>query len=120
MAHCYLVDAGPTSSTAKVLERRVWVLLLVVEVQDQTTTAQGHIAGRVEWAKVLVGLATGLVPGFADYPSSTFVGTERMVVLVGEKGRVTRLSVDKVAVEEEEDMESELECSKRWVGGCQQ
>ena len=63
------------------------------------------------------GMATGLVPGFAAYPSSTFVGTERMVVLVVEKGGVTRLSVDRSAVESEVGVGSDRGWSKRWDGG---
>ena len=56
MAHWILLwDAGPTSSTAKVLER--WVelvvesVLQVVGVQGQTKTAQGHVVRREEWVE---------------------------------------------------------------------
>ena len=73
--------AGPTSSTAMVLERwvrlfvvavgRVRVLQVVVGDRGQTTTAQGLVAERVGWMEVSVREATGLVPEFADYPSST-------------------------------------------------
>ena len=62
-----------------------WVLQGVVGARGRTRTAQGHVAGRVGWVEVLVGVATGLVPGFTGYPSSTFVGTERVVVAVKEK-----------------------------------
>ena len=75
-AHCYLDDAGPTSSTAKVLERWVVlevvrVLLVVVGARGRTRMVQGHVAGRVELVEGSAERATGLVPGFADYPSST-------------------------------------------------
>ena len=98
MAHCYLVDAGPTSSTAKVLER--WVesvvesVLQVVGVQGQTKTAQGHVVRREEWVEGLEVVATGLVPGFAYQPGSTIVGSERVVLMVGRGDGKTRLSVD--------------------------
>ena len=121
MAHCYLADVGPTSSTAKVLER--WVVLEVVKVllvvvggRGRTTTVPKHVVGRVEWVVVSVGMATGLVPRFADYPSSTTVESERVVVVVVVvvvKAR-THLSDDEDAVE---DVGSGLEGSKRWGQG---
>ena len=114
-----MTDAGPTSSTAKVLER--WVVVVVVRVvvvvvggRGRTRTAQGHVAGRGEWAEVLVEGAMGLVPGFAAYPSSTTVELERVGVRVVVRGEMTRLSDDEDAVE---DVGSELDGSKRWDGG---
>ena len=59
------------------------------------------------------GIGTGLVPGFADYPSSTTVESERMVVVVLMKVG-TRLSDDEDVVE---DVGSRLEGSKRWGRG---
>ena len=91
---------------------------MVVGVLNQTKTVQGHVVGKVGWMEVSVKEATGLVPGFAGYPSSMFVGTERMVVLMGEKGGATCLSVDEDAVEDEADVGSESTDSKRWVVGC--
>ena len=41
-------------------------------------------------------------------------------MMVEEREDVTRLSDDKDAVEDEEDMGSESTDSKKWVGGCQQ
>ena len=121
-AHCYLVDAGPMSSTAKVLEQWVVlemgrVLLVVVGARGRTRTAQGHVATTREWVIERVKCSTGLVPGVAGYPSSTFVGTERMVVVVVEKGGVTCLSVDRSAVESEVGVGSDRGWSKRWDGG---
>ena len=75
--------------------------------------AQGHIAGRVEWVEVSVEMATGLVPRFAGYPSSTTVESEQIVGVVVVEG-VTHLSDDKDAVE---DVGSELESLKRWGRG---
>ena len=91
----------------------VRVLLMVVGGRGRTRTAQGHVAERGEWVEVLVEGATGLVPGLAYQPSSTIVRSERVVMVVGwENG--PDLSDDEVAVE---DVESELESSKRWGGG---
>ena len=115
-AHWYYSrNACPKSSTAVVLER--WVVLEVVRVllvvvggRGRTTTVPKHVVGRVEWVVVSVGTATGLVPRFADYPSSTTVESERIVVVVVVKVK-TRLSDDEDAVE---DVGSELDGSKRW------
>ena len=115
---CYLMDAHPTSSTVIALERWgvlevVRVLLAVVGGRGRTTTVQGHVVRKEELVVVSVEMATGLVPGFAGYPSSTTVELERMVVVVVMKAR-THLSDDKDVVE---DMGSELEGSKRWDRG---
>ena len=59
------------------------VLMVVVGDRDRTRTAQGHVAGRVEWVEVMVEGATGLVPGLAYQPSSTIVRSERVVMVVG-------------------------------------
>ena len=86
------MNACPTSSTVVALER--WVELVmesalqVVGVRGQTKTAQGHVVRREEWVVVSEVVATGLVPGFADYPSSTFVGTEQVVVVVARRYNV--------------------------------
>ena len=53
------------------------VLLVVVGGRGRTTTAQERVVRMVEWEEVLEGRATGLVPGFAAYPSSTTVESER-------------------------------------------
>ena len=88
MAHwCCLMNACPTSSTVIALERWVEVvvervLLVGVGVRGRTTTAQGHVVGKVEWVVVSEGMATGLVPSLAYQPSSTIVGSERLVVVV--------------------------------------
>ena len=42
-----------------------------------------------------------------------------MVVLMGEKGGATHLSVDEDEVEDEADVGSKSTDSKRWVVGCQ-
>ena len=62
-------------------------------------------------------VAMGLVPSFAAYPSSTTVESERVGVSVVVRGEMTRLSDDEDVVE---DVGSELDGSKRWVGVCQQ
>ena len=113
-AHWYYSrNACPTSSTVIVLERWVQGLVVVVEGRGQTTTAQGHVVGKVEWAVVSEGMATGLVPGLAYQPSSTIVRSERVVMVVG-WGNGPGLSDDEVAVE---DVGSELDGSKRWGWG---
>ena len=61
---------------------RVRVLQVVVGDRDQTTTAQGLVAEKVGLVVASGEGATGLVPGFAGYLSSTFVGTERVAVVV--------------------------------------
>ena len=108
---------GPTSLTAVVLERwvvLVEVLLVVVGVQGRTKTALGHVEAKGGSVEVLVEMGTGLVPGFADYPSSTTVESERMVVVVVVVEVRTHLSDDEDTVK---DMGSELEGSKRWARG---
>ena len=107
---CCLMNACPTSSTAKVLERWVQVLMVVVEGRGRTTTAQGHVEGTVEWVEGSEVVATGLVPGFAGYPSSTTVESEQIVGVVVVEGR-THLSDDKDAVE---DAGSGREHPKGW------
>ena len=105
----------PTSLTAKALER--WVVSEVVGVvggRGRTTTVQEHVVKMVEWVEELGELATGLVPGLAYQPSSTIVGSERVVLMVGWGDGRTRLSDDEDAVE---DVGSELEGSKRWARG---
>ena len=85
-------------------------MLAVVGVRGRTKTAQGHVVKRGE---LVVGSgkgATGLAPGFAGYPCSTFVGTEQVAVMVGLKEKKTGLSIDEDAVGDE----SELRDSKRW------
>ena len=78
-----------------VLERGVVLVLLVVVVtQGRTRTALGHVARRVEWVEVSVRGAMGLVPKFAGFLSSTFVGTEWMGVVVRWEDVRTHLSVD--------------------------
>ena len=67
--------------------------------QGQTTTVQGHVEGTVEWVEGLEVVATGLVPGFADYPSSMTVESEQVGVLVVVRERATHLSVDEDVVE---------------------
>ena len=47
------------------------VLLVVVGGRCRTTTVQEHVVKMVEWVEELGELSTGLVPGFAGYPSST-------------------------------------------------
>ena len=59
-------------------------------------------------------MATGLVPGFAGYPSSTTVESERAEVSVVVREEMTRLSDDEDAVK---DVGSERESSKRWGQG---
>ena len=44
--------------------------------------ALGHVAGKVGSVAGSEKRAMGLVPGFAGYLSSTFVGTERVAVVV--------------------------------------
>ena len=57
-----------------------------------------------------VGCPMGLVPGLTGYPSSTSVGTERMVEMEMEMGDGTHLSDDEDAVK---DMGGgRLECPK--------
>ena len=73
---CCLMNVRPTSSTVIALERWVEVvvervLLVVVGDRGRTRTAQVHVAGRVEWVEELAERATGLVPWFTGYPSST-------------------------------------------------
>ena len=81
-------------------------MLAVVGVRGRTKTAQGHVVRKEEWVAGLEVMATGLVPGFAAYPSSTFIGTERIEVVVVVVAGRTRLSDDEDAVE---DVGSELE-----------
>ena len=114
MVHWILLwDAGPTSSTAKVLERWVLVLLMVVEVLSQTRREQVLDGVTRVWAEVSGSSHTGLVPDFMAYPSSTFVGMEWIEEVVVVAGR-THLSDDKDAVE---DVGSKLGGSKRWGRG---
>ena len=71
-AHWYcLVDACPTSSTVAVLERWVSVLLVVVEVPGRTRRERVLDGATRVSVEVWVSDSTGLVPGFAGYPSST-------------------------------------------------
>ena len=84
-----------------------------VGVRGRTKTVQGHVKGRVEWVEGSEVVATGLVPGFAGYPSSTTVESERIVGVVVREGK-TRLSDDEDAVE---DVGSKRESSKKWGGG---
>ena len=87
-------------------------------------TAQGLVAEREGLVVGLAERATGLVPSFAAYPSSTFVGTERIVVVVVLKKRLG-LSMDKDASGDEdrcgdpkrweEDVGSDRCQSKMWV-----
>ena len=70
------------------------MLLVVVVARGRTTTAQEHVVETVEWREGLEELATGLVPGLAYQPSSTIVGSERVVLMVEWIGGRTRLSVD--------------------------
>ena len=93
-AHCYLDDAGPMSSTAKVLEQWVSALLVVVEVPGQTRRERVLDGATWVWVEVSGSSPTGLVPNFAAYPSSTFVGTEWMGVVVRWEDVRTHLSVD--------------------------
>ena len=81
-----------------------------MEGRGRTTTAQGHVKGTVEWGEGLGVVATGLVPGFAGYPCSTFVGTERVAVMMVLKKKKTGLSIDEDTVGDE----SESRDSKRW------
>ena len=98
---CYLMDAHPTSSTVIALER--WgvlevmrVLLAVVGGRGRTTTVQGHVVRKEELVVVSVETATGLVPRFAGYLSSTTVELEQIVwVVVEERENVTCLLDDK-------------------------
>ena len=88
MVHwCCLMNMCPTSSTVIALER--WVVLVaelvlqvVVGARGRTKTSLGHVAGKVEWAVGSEKRATGLVPGFAAYLSSTTVESERVGVRV--------------------------------------
>ena len=95
---CCLMNACPMSSTVIALER--WVelvvesVLQVVGVRGQTKMAQGHVVRREEWVEGSEVVATGLVPGFAYQPSSTIVGSERVVLVVGWGDGKTCLSVD--------------------------
>ena len=85
--------------------------LVVAGVRGRTKTAQGHVVRRVESVEGLEERATGLVPGFAGYPSSTTVESERIVGVVVVEGK-TRLSDDEDAVED--DVGSNHDRSKRW------
>ena len=76
------------------LEQWVQMLLVVEGARDRTTTVQEHITGRVEWVEVSVRGAMGLVPEFAGFLSSTFVGMEWMGVVVRWEDVRTHLSVD--------------------------
>ena len=62
--------------------------------------------------RVLVGVSvlgsTGLVPGFAAYPSSTTVESEQVGVLAVVREGMTRLSFDEDVVEGETDVRSGL------------
>ena len=110
----------PPSSTAIVLEQRV---VLVVGARGRTKTAQGHVEGTVEWVEGSEVMATGLVPGLACQPSSTIVGSERLVMVVGLEKKKLGLSNDEDASGDEsgcgdpkrwtKDVGSERECSKR-------
>ena len=82
------------SSTAVVLEQWVWVLLVVVGVRGQTKMAQGLIEGREEWVEGSEVVAMGLAPSFAYQPSSTIIGSERVVLMAGQGDGKTHLSVD--------------------------
>ena len=113
------MNACPMSSSVIALER--WaesavesLLLVVVGVRGRTKTAQGHVEGREEWVEESEVVATGLVPGFAYQPSSTIVGSERVVLMVG-WGMGPDLSDDEVAVE---GVGSEHKSSKRWCRRC--
>ena len=90
-------------------------MLVVVGARGRTMMAQGLVVRRVGWVEVLEGRSTGLVPGFAAYPSSTTVESERVRVLVVVREGVTHLSVDEDAVE---DVGSKSTGLKRWVVGC--
>ena len=70
------------------------MLLVVAVARGRTKTAQGHVEGTVEWVEGSEVMATGLVPGLACQPSSTIVGSERVVLMVEWIGGRTRLSVD--------------------------
>ena len=58
------------------------MLLVVVGARGRTKTALGHVAGKVGSVVGSERRATGLVPGFAAYPSSTTVESERVGVSV--------------------------------------
>ena len=90
------------------------MLLVVAVARGRTTTALGHVVGKVWSVAGSEKRATGLVPGFAAYPSSTTVESERVGVSVVVRGEMTCLSDDEDAVE---DVGSELDGSKRWGGG---
>ena len=54
----------------------------MVGVPNRTRTAQGHVEAKEGWVEVSVEMGMGLVPGFAAYPSSTTVESERVGVRV--------------------------------------
>ena len=129
-AHCYLDDAGPMSSTAKVLEQWVSALLVVVEVPGQTRRERVLDGATQVSVEVWVSGSTGLVPGFACYPSSTIVGSERVAMVVVEKKRLGLSNDEDASGDEsgygdpkrwERDVGSDWGWSKRWTrtaGGC--
>ena len=89
-------------------------MLVVAVARVRTTTALGHVVGKVWSVAGSEKRATGLVPGFAAYPSSTTVESERVGVMVVVWDRRPDLSDDKVTVE---DVGSGLDGSKRWCRG---